>query len=86
MLTRIPALLLRVLYRLRFLSEQAPLDVETFAFVTPLLSQIFSKGAIGLMEDDDPLEQTALALDVVKFHSADCTCNITCTHIIVMLC
>ena len=34
--------------------------------------QIFTKGAIGITEEDDPLEQAALALDVVKFHAAEC--------------
>ena len=71
-LTKLSVLLLRVLYRLRFLSEQAALDVETFSYLTPLVTEIFTKGAIGLTEEDDPLEQAALALDIVKFHSGEC--------------
>jgi hypothetical protein len=63
---------LRVLYKLRFLSEQVPFDVATFSYMSPLLSQIFNKGGIGLTEEDDPLEQAALALELVKFHSAEC--------------
>lgn len=66
------ALVLRVLHRLRFLAEQVPFDVATFSYMSPLLSQIFNKGGIGLTEDDDPLEQVALSLDLVKFHSAEC--------------
>ncbi len=66
------ALLLRVLYRLRFLAEQAPLDVATFSYMSPLLSQIFVKGGLGLTEEDDPLEQVALALDLIKFHCGEC--------------
>lgn len=65
-------LVLRVLYRLRFLSEQAPFDVTTFSYIVPLLTQIFTKGAVGLTEEDDPLEQTALSLDVVNFHCGEC--------------
>ncbi|THG98438.1 hypothetical protein EW026_g3754 [Hermanssonia centrifuga] len=65
------SLLLRVLYRLRFLAEQAPLDVATFSYMSPLLSQIFAKGGLGLTEDDDPLEQVALALDLIKFHCGE---------------
>lgn len=30
------------------------------------------KGGISLSEEDDPLEQIALALDVVKFHAGEC--------------
>ncbi|GJE94641.1 ARM repeat-containing protein [Phanerochaete sordida] len=69
----INALVLRVLHRLRFLSEQVPFDVATFSYTSPLLNQIFLKGAIGLTEDDDPLEQAALALDLVKFHTGEFT-------------
>ncbi|PSR76114.1 hypothetical protein PHLCEN_2v8664 [Hermanssonia centrifuga] len=65
------SLLLRVLYRLRFLAEQAPLDVATFSYMSPLLSQIFVKGGLGLTEEDDPLEQVALALDLIKFHCGE---------------
>ena len=69
---RRPALVLRVLHRLRFLSEQVPFDVATYSYTAPLLTQIFMKGGIGLTEDDDPLEQVALALDFVKFHCGEC--------------
>ncbi|KAJ3552008.1 hypothetical protein NM688_g4384 [Phlebia brevispora] len=61
----------RVLYRLRFLSEQSPFDVTTFAYTTPLLTQIFTKGAVGLTEEDDPLEQATLSLDIIKFHCGE---------------
>ena len=30
------------------------------------------KGGISLSEEDDPLEQVALALDVIKFHAGEC--------------
>ncbi len=65
-------LLLRVLHRLRFLAEQSTFDVATYAYLSPLLQQILRQGGIGLTEEDDPLEQVALALDIVSFHSGEC--------------
>lgn len=67
-----PALAIRVLYRLRTLSEQTPFDVATFSYASPLLSVVLSKGSIALDEGDDPLEQVALAVDIVKFHAGEC--------------
>lgn len=46
--------------------------MATYSYTAPLLAQIFAKGGIGLTEDDDPLEQAALALDLVKFHCGEC--------------
>lgn len=66
------ALAIRVLYRLRSLSEQAPFDGATFSYASPLLSQIILIGSVDLSEEDDPLEQIALALDVIKFHCGEC--------------
>ncbi|KAI0688462.1 ARM repeat-containing protein [Cytidiella melzeri] len=67
----INSLLLRVLHRLRFLGEQSTFDVATYAYLSPLLQQILRKGGIGLTEEDDPLEQVALALDIIKFHCGE---------------
>lgn len=65
--------MLRVLYRLRSLSEQTPLDSATFSYAFPLLKQVIQKGGIGSgEEDDDPLEQVALSLDIIKFHCGEC--------------
>ncbi|KAI0060576.1 ARM repeat-containing protein [Artomyces pyxidatus] len=64
-------LIIRVLYRLRSLSEQIPLDAATFSYAFPLLHQVLLKGGIGLGEEDDPLEQIALSLDIVKFHCGE---------------
>jgi hypothetical protein len=61
-------LILRVLHRLRSLSEQAPLDISTLSYAFPLLSQVTSQGGIGVQQEDDPLEQLALSLDIIKFH------------------
>ena len=69
------ALILRVLHRLHFLSEQMTFDVATYSYLFPLLKQILLKGGIGLTEEDDPLEQVALALDLIKFHCGECKCH-----------
>jgi len=66
-------LVLRVLYRLRSLSEQTPLDSATFSYAFPLLLQVIQKGGIGSGEGDEPLEQVALSLDTIKFHCGECT-------------
>ncbi|KAI0827665.1 ARM repeat-containing protein [Trametes gibbosa] len=65
------SLIIRVLYRLRSLSEQTPFDAATYAYSSPLFSQIISKGGIALAEEDDPLEQIAISLDIIKFHCGE---------------
>lgn len=75
-----PALVIRVLYRIRTLSEQSPFDVATFSYASPLLSVVLSKGGIALEEGDDPLEQVTLAVDIVKFHAGECE-DISSSHI-----
>ncbi|GBE83943.1 eIF-2-alpha kinase activator GCN1 [Sparassis crispa] len=65
------SLVLRVLYRLRSLSEQSPFDAATFSYSSPLLSEVLLKGGIALTDEDDPLEQVALALGVVRFHCGE---------------
>ncbi|KZT22524.1 ARM repeat-containing protein [Neolentinus lepideus HHB14362 ss-1] len=65
------SLISRILYRLRFLSEQAPLDAASFSYAFPLLSQVLVKGGIALSEEDDLLEQVTLALDIIKFHCSE---------------
>ncbi|TCD64479.1 translational activator of GCN4 [Steccherinum ochraceum] len=67
----INSLLLRVLHRLRSQSEQTPFDVATYSYTSPLLYQVLIKGGVGLTEDDDPLEQVTLALQIIKFHCSE---------------
>ena len=72
------ALVLRVLYRLRTLSEQAPFDAATFSFSFFLLGCVARKGGVGIekggeQDGDEALEQVALVLDVIKFHRSECT-------------
>jgi hypothetical protein len=70
-----PALVVRVLYRLRSLSEQAPFDAATFSYASPLLAQVLLKGGVDVGEDggDDALEQITLVLDIIRFHCSECT-------------
>ena len=72
--------MLRVLYRLRTLSEQAPFDAATFSFAFFLLGCVARKGGVGVgidkggeQDGDEALEQVALVLDVIKFHRSECT-------------
>ncbi|KAI0710312.1 ARM repeat-containing protein [Cerioporus squamosus] len=65
------SLVIRVLYRLRTLSEQSPFDAATYSYASPLLSQVLVKGGIAIGEEDDPLEQIALSLDIIKFHCGE---------------
>lgn len=77
--------LLRVLYRLRFLSEQEPLNLASIAVVAPLLTMIIEREGIdtevGASADgeegentvaDNILEQTQLALEIIDFHAGSC--------------
>lgn len=83
------ALVLRVLYRLRTLSEQAPFDAATFSFAFFLLARVVRTGGVGVskegeQDEDEALEQVALVLDVIKFHRSECTLHphavIECAH------
>ncbi|KAJ7504446.1 armadillo-type protein [Mycena galericulata] len=66
------SLVIRVLHRLRSLSEQAPFDSATFSYAFPLLAQVLTLGGITPEDEDEALEQVALALDIIKFHCAEC--------------
>ncbi|KXN82440.1 Translational activator gcn1 [Leucoagaricus sp. SymC.cos] len=65
------SLIIRVLYRLRFLAEQSPFDASTFSYAFPLLEQVIQKGGINAEEEEEALEQVALALDFIKFHCGE---------------
>lgn len=71
--TTIPiALVIRVLHRLRSLSEQAPFDAATFSYAFPLLSQVLLLGGVSPADEDEALEQVALALGIIRFHCGEC--------------
>ncbi|EIW80197.1 ARM repeat-containing protein [Coniophora puteana RWD-64-598 SS2] len=71
------SLLIRVLYRLRSLSEQKPFDAATFCYTFPLLAHIMRVGGIGGASEnekdaeDERLEQVTLVLDVLRFHASE---------------
>lgn len=67
-------LVLRILYRLRSLSEQSPLDPASVAFIDPLIVRIVRAGGFGVdAEDTDSvLEQIQLSLDFIDFHGSAC--------------
>ncbi|KAG1774599.1 armadillo-type protein [Suillus placidus] len=67
------SLVLRVLYRLRSLSEQTPFDAATFSYAFPLLAQVLLKGGIDAGQDDgdEALEQVTLVLDIIRFHCSE---------------
>ncbi|GAK66330.1 ARM repeat-containing protein [Moesziomyces antarcticus] len=67
-------LVLRILYRLRSLSEQSPLDATTVAFIDPLIVRIVRAGGFGVdpEDTDSVLEQIQLSLDFIDFHGSAC--------------
>ncbi|KAJ6493600.1 armadillo-type protein [Mycena vitilis] len=65
------SLVIRVLHRLRSLSEQAPFDSATFSYAFPLLAQVLTLGGIDPEDEEEALEQVALGLDIIKFHCAE---------------
>lgn len=68
------SLVTRVLYRLRFQSEQKPFDSSSFALAAPLLRQCIEKEGLGVEKGDTDaaMEQLALAIDVIAFHVRQC--------------
>ena len=65
-------LVTRVLYRLRFLSEQRPLDAVSLAYCFPLLFLVLEKGGIGKTSPEESDEQLILAIEVLAFHTNSC--------------
>ncbi|TFK45118.1 armadillo-type protein [Crucibulum laeve] len=70
-LNRKSYLIIRVLYRLRFLAEQAPFNAATFSYTFPLLCQVLLHGGVSAEEEEEALEQVSLALDFIKFHCGE---------------
>lgn len=62
----------RVLYRLRFMSEQRPLDPVSLAYCFPLIFLLLEKGGIGKSSPEESDEQLVLALEFLSFHTASC--------------
>ncbi|KAF2877785.1 translational activator [Massariosphaeria phaeospora] len=66
-------LVTRVLYRLRFMSEQRPLDTVSLAYCLPLIFLVLEKGGIGRPSPEESDEQLVLALEVLSFHANSCS-------------
>jgi hypothetical protein len=66
-------LVTRVLYRLRFLGEQRPLDAVTLAYCFPLVFLVLEKGGIGRPSAEEADEQLILAIEILAFHTNSCT-------------
>ncbi|KAJ6103211.1 hypothetical protein N7486_005638 [Penicillium sp. IBT 16267x] len=62
-------LVTRILYRLRFASEQRPLDTASLAYVLPMLFLILSQNGIEEVKGDQEGEQVLLAIEILSFHS-----------------
>jgi len=81
LLKRVPlALIIRVLYRLRFLSEQAPFESATFSYSFPLLEKVLSTGGVEASTEDEALEQVSLALSIIQFHAGECASTFNPIH------
>ncbi|GKZ36456.1 translational activator of GCN4 [Aspergillus brasiliensis] len=62
-------LVTRILYRLRFASEQRTFESTSLAYVLPLIILVLSKNGIDEQRGDEEGEQVLLALEVLSFHS-----------------
>lgn len=65
-------LLTRILYRLRFASEQRPLDLASLAYALPLLFLILERNGIEEQKGEEEGEQVLLAIEIISFHSSSC--------------
>lgn len=72
MLIKLAELVTRLLYRLRFMSEQRPFDAITMSYLLPLITLVLRHKGIGLFDGDDSDEQVTLALEFLAFHTDLC--------------
>ncbi|KAL2005324.1 hypothetical protein VTN00DRAFT_2535 [Thermoascus crustaceus] len=63
-------LVTRILYRLRFASEQRPFEAVTLAYALPLIFLVLSRNGIEEQKDEEEGEQVLLALEFLSFHSS----------------
>ncbi|GME36190.1 Translational activator Gcn1 [Neofusicoccum parvum] len=66
-------LVTRLLYRLRFLSEQRPLDSISLTYILPLAFLVLENGGIDRPNEEEADEQIVLALEFISFHTDSCT-------------
>ncbi|PLB47063.1 ARM repeat-containing protein [Aspergillus steynii IBT 23096] len=62
-------LVTRILYRLRFASEQRPFDISSLAYLLPLIFAIISQNGVDEQDAEQEGEQVLLALEFLSFHS-----------------
>ncbi|KAJ5591715.1 uncharacterized protein N7459_002084 [Penicillium hispanicum] len=62
-------LVTRILYRLRFASEQRPLETASIAYILPLIFLVLSQNGIEEIKTDQEGEQVLLAIEFLSFHS-----------------
>lgn len=65
-------LVTRVLYRLRFASEQRPFDVVSLVYIWPLLATVLQKGGIERAAGEEADEQITLAIETLSYHTDLC--------------
>ncbi|KAL4880474.1 armadillo-type protein [Aspergillus karnatakaensis] len=68
-------LVTRILYRLRFASEQRPLDNSSLAYALPLLFTILTRNGVEEEKGEEEGEQVLLALEILSFHAGSFTDN-----------
>ncbi|OOQ88832.1 60S ribosomal protein L19 [Penicillium brasilianum] len=66
-------LVTRILYRLRFASEQRPLDIPSLAYILPLIFLIMGQNGIDEVKGDQEGEQVLLAVEFLSFHTSSFT-------------
>ncbi|ODQ64191.1 ARM repeat-containing protein [Nadsonia fulvescens var. elongata DSM 6958] len=63
------SLVLRVLYRLKFLSDQRPFDSVTLIFILPLVLRVLKERGISTTDEEEVDEQLMLALEILTAHA-----------------
>ena len=71
--TLLTELVARILYRVRFASEQRPLEVASLAYLLPLALIILSQNGIEEQAEGEG-EQVLLVLEFLSFHTGSCNC------------
>lgn len=66
-------LVTRVLYRLRFMSEQRAFDTVTLSYILSLVFLILDHGGIDRAAGDEADEQILLAIEFLSFHTDTCS-------------
>ena len=59
----------RVLYRLRFTSEQRPFDIVSLVYIWPLLATVLRHGGIERPAGEEADEQITLAIETLSYHT-----------------